>query len=926
MIKNFDEILIINASAGSGKTYQLTLRYLALLFMGAHPSRILAITFTKKAAKEMKERIAKALTGLSKGDSEFCALKDAISPLYDGDVEGRAKELLWLFLSTQNRISTIDSFVQQILRKFCFYASVKHDFEIMELDEGALKRLFLASLSGEQKRALCDFLDSRGESLNRVLELFGELYANESDLSFVKARYKEWSADRFGEAKELFLEIANRFYGYLSGEDGQKFPPERFWSPSIFIKKFELLLNEKNALSEHKSYKKFSNQKSEALFLELKEATRLYYEALSNDLIKFLIDEFGVYKLCRMAMFELSNTLSFDEISKRTKEMLENGVVESDFLYFRLDGEIEHILLDEFQDTSIVQFRIIRPLIDEIISGIGRGAFRSFFMVGDPKQSIYRFRGASAGMFEGVSEYIKKKVGARAKESYLDTNYRSDKLPVEFVNGLFLGHYGESFKKQKSNSKESGFYEVACTEADELIKKCADTVSGYIERGASADDIAVLCYTNDDVESVSSELESRGIAVLRESSKSITNDRFVSLIMLFLEYLYLSKNGKSAKVQKMGFLAGAGVEESLFDSVFEEIKKENSPSKVVLKLIEEFGLSNQNSIKLLEMSLLFDDIYSFLTSKAVTAQKKISGAESAGVSVMTVHLSKGLEFLYTVVCDTTKKRANPNYKPLLTLYRDFRLADLQLVSKAISFFIPSAKEAMEEEARLSGIDTLNANYVAFTRAKKGLSILKNSSGASKFSSLELTAGAVGDIVFEQKPKIVPRNNSGYLPNVPRKKIGTQKDFLIEKLFLPDDYDSIYFGLALHSFFEYGSGGDARMALKNRYGVLLRERLESAISIASSLELKELSLGGAIHREIGISTTEDGEQRFYRIDMLIEKEESAIILDFKSSSWQRDGYKAQLQNYKNLVKNSIRKDVVSYLALNKNGILQLEEVI
>jgi len=182
---DFKNILAINASAGSGKTYQLTLRYLSLLFLGAHPSKILAVTFTKKAAKEMRERIAQTLIGLSEGKiGAGSSLYEQIDSLYDGDVQKKAKLLLEKFLSSNNKISTIDSFVHQILRKFCFYANVRHDFELFMLDEGELKQRFLEMLP--DKKRFIGYLLSKNESVLKIISLFDALYEEESDLVVIR--------------------------------------------------------------------------------------------------------------------------------------------------------------------------------------------------------------------------------------------------------------------------------------------------------------------------------------------------------------------------------------------------------------------------------------------------------------------------------------------------------------------------------------------------------------------------------------------------------------------------------------------------------------------------------------------------------------------------------------------------------------------
>lgn len=113
--------------------------------------------------------------------------------------------------------------------------------------------------------------------------------------------------------------------------------------------------------------------------------------------------------------------LSFSDVTYLVYEILKLLGDDSEFLYFRLDAQIEHILLDEFQDTSILQYEILKPLIDEITSGEGIFENGSFFFVGDVKQSIYRFRGGVSALFQSVAEENSTHV------EKLLTNYRSQR-------------------------------------------------------------------------------------------------------------------------------------------------------------------------------------------------------------------------------------------------------------------------------------------------------------------------------------------------------------------------------------------------------------------------------------------------------------------------------------------------------------------
>ncbi len=929
-MNNFQNILAINASAGSGKTYQLTLRYLSLLFLGAHPSKILAVTFTKKAAKEMKERIAQTLMRLSSGEiADDDALMCAIRQVYDKDIRQKAKSILALYLSSNNKISTIDSFVHQILRKFCFYASVRHDFGLVNLGDGELKARFLELMDREQKERFADYLYVRGESIDKTLLLFASLYEEESDLGRIKSRFASYDRGEFYAARAAFLSAANRFYSFLCLAKPQKFTPREFTSVNEFLKtnSFEKLVTERENLAAHRDYKALSSAESEGMFADLKGALADYYEASSKDTIAFLLSEFEWYKRAKESLNREKNGLGFDDVAKIVKELLEEGRLDSDFLYFRLDGEIEHILIDEFQDTSILQFRIIRPLLDEILSGVGTGEFKSFFLVGDPKQSIYRFRGAAAGMFENATGYIRAKAEDRYKEAYLDTNYRSAKTPVEFVNSVFARPYGDIFKAQKSASSEVGFTEVVSVLPDEMTKSIVGKVSEYIGLGAKEEAITLLCYTNDDIEELSKALEAAGIKTQKESSKALIDDDNVRAVFAVMEYLLLKSLGLDARVQKLAFLSIVGAGDEEFERAVSTLRADMSPPSIVFSVVDSFGLANPNTVKLIELAMGFADIHTFFTSKIAQNEKKIS-IRQPGVTLMSVHKSKGLEFDYCILCDTLKKKDTARGRPILQIHKDFVLQELVVTGKSMAAMLPAVKSAMDAESEMEDRDLLNANYVAMTRAKKGMCVVRKSEGNSKLSGLFVKDGIVGEKLFCEEKADEQPSKRVYKGNKLKSRLGKQEDFAKETVYKPGDYAAINRGLALHAYFELSGervgAAETKTYIQNKYGLLLGSAIDDIVSLAYGFDMSAISIDktAKIYKEISVCTPDKNGSRLYRIDFLAVCDNKAVLIDFKSSHEAKEVYKKQLQNYAKIVSEILSLETETYLALNKGERLEL----
>jgi exodeoxyribonuclease V beta subunit len=179
-------------------------------------------------------------------------------------------------------------------------------------------------------------------------------------------------------------------------------------------------------------FKKGYEPRMDELLREIQSAVASQMRRREVLYFKELFIVLKLYIKSRQKMATQNNELSFDDITLNVHTLLREKL-ESEFLYFRLDSRIKHLLLDEFQDTSVIQFDILRPLIEEIRSGVGVNEGGSFFFVGDVKQSIYRFRGGVSALFHRVAELFDVKLEP------LKVNYRSRSEIVEFVNRSFRG-------------------------------------------------------------------------------------------------------------------------------------------------------------------------------------------------------------------------------------------------------------------------------------------------------------------------------------------------------------------------------------------------------------------------------------------------------------------------------------------------------
>ena len=300
------------------------------------------------------------------------------------------------------------------------------------------------------------------------------------------------------------------------------------------------------------------------------------------------------------------------------------------FLYFKIDSKFKHILLDEFQDTSTLQFLLLKPLIDEIFAGMGQSEFKSFFYVGDTKQSLYRFRGGVEELFDKVAE----RYGVKIEQ--MDTNYRSSRHVVEQVNRWFEPIM-EGYVPQRNKEGASEGY-VKVLESEDLIADAVEKVKALLDLGINVNDIALLVSTNKDGQSLQEACERKGIDTLLKTSSSLKNVPKIAALVAMVSYLfYGEKIDAEALLLKVGKILDT-MDLSWFSAFM-------SPLQVVDRLVREFGYfdNDLNILKLLEFASAFPDIPAFLeefeTSSIAVASNSVHGAK-----IMTIHGSKGLEF------------------------------------------------------------------------------------------------------------------------------------------------------------------------------------------------------------------------------------------------------------------------------------------
>ncbi|GAA6809282.1 RecB-like helicase [Helicobacter pylori] len=902
------QCMALKASAGSGKTFALSVRFLALLFKGANPSEILTLTFTKKATAEMKERILDYLKILQKENLEDEKEKEKsqnilkeleekyrLNPSF---VQNRAQKVYQRFLNAEIRISTIDAFFQSILRKFCWFVGLSANFEVNEdtkAHQQQLNESFLSALNGEQLEELSVFIaqclsyDSYTSDsiLERLRFLKNKLYLFDSN-------EKEPAFDEEGFLEKL-RSLNQQIQSIETASDRAK--------TAIKCDDFRGFLNSSLTWLEKKSeyiyFKKLKNEipTLESECEEIENDLKRYYEARETEIFKKFPKFIQLYDKATSKI----QALDFDAIKDKVHALL-NGYEEmpAEFFYFRLDSKIAHILIDEFQDTSLNDYKILAPFIDEIKAGIGQAKWqRSVFFVGDVKQSIYAFRGSFSSLFESV-----------AKDFYHDNlqfNHRSSPLIINYVNTIFKKAYQNSstayleqkYPKASPNKHATDGYVKVSLVADErelLLEQILQEAKNLLEHRIEPKDITILCATNDDALEIKNYLQ-ENLSAIRPSTESSANlSQFVEskIIKNALKYALAEEPYKPFYKHSVLKLAGYLHDDAIALAGFNP--KKESVAGFVWKVMEWFELYGECAQICLELAVGCEDADGFLEKLEA---KKIASFNLKGAQIMTIHKSKGMQFPYVIVCERLGKPKSNNSNQFLEEYNGTELIRLYYRMKNREVVDKDYARALDEEEAAKDHEETNVYYVAFTRAELGLVVVADKKGMhEKLDLAPLEEGEIALVISSQKEPLIP--SVVIKPHA----YGEQVQEIEEE---PSDYEknndqeAINFGIALHKGLEcqYAYCIPKKSILEylnyhhGFYGLDHQALEESLELFENDAKIQALFKNLALRGEVAFLF----EGVVSRIDVLLwDKGQNLYVLDYKSSQNYQQSHKAQVSHY------------------------------
>ncbi len=914
------QCMALKASAGSGKTFALSVRFLALLFKGANPSEILTLTFTKKATAEMKERILDYLKILQKENLEDEKEKEKSQNilkeleekyrLNPSLVQNSAQKIYQRFLNAEIRISTIDAFFQSILRKFCWFVGLSANFEVNEdtkAHQQQLNEIFLSALNNKQLEELSVFITQC---------LSYDSYTSDSILErlrFLKNKLYLFDPNKKEPAfdEEGFLEKLRNLNQQIQSVETASNEAKKAIKCDDFRGFLNSSLTWLEKKSEYRFFKKFKDEipTLESECEEIENDLKRYYEARESALFKKFPKFIQLYDKATSKI----QALDFDAIKDKVHALL-NGYEEmpAEFFYFRLDSRIAHILIDEFQDTSLNDYKILAPFIDEIKAGIGQAKWhRSVFFVGDVKQSIYGFRGSFSSLFESVS-----------KDFYhdnLEFNHRSSPLIINYVNTIFKKAYQNSptayleqkYPKASSNKHARDGYVKVSLVADErelLLEQILQEAKNLLEHRIDPKDIAILCTRNEDALEIKDYLQKNLSAIRPSTESSAKLSQFVEskIIKNVLEYALAEEPYKPFYKHSVLKLAGYLHDDAIALAGFNP--KKESVAGFVWKVMESFELYTECAQICLELAVGCEDANEFL--KKLEA-KEIASFKAEGAQIMTIHKSKGMQFPYVIVCERLGKPKTNNSNQFLEEYSGIELIRLYYRMKNREVVDKDYARALDKEEAAKDYEETNVYYVAFTRAELGLIVVakdkdqkkdkKESKNKGMREKLDLAPLEEGEIVPVISPQKEPLSTSVVIkPHA----YGEQVQEIEEE---PSDYEknndqeAINFGIALHKGLEYQYA--YRIPKKSVleylnyhhgfYGLDYQALEESLELFEDDAKIQALFKNLALRGEVAFLF----EGVVSRMDVLLwDKGQNLYVLDYKSSQNYQQSHKAQVSYY------------------------------
>lgn len=601
---------VYNASAGSGKTFTLVKEYLKVLLQSEDIFRfqkILAITFTNKAAGEMKERVLDNLQAFSEGETND--LLDVIlseTTLDKTTVKERSKKILDEILRNYSAfsITTIDSFTHKIIKSFAYDLGLSLNFEV-EMDAVSLLNeavdVLISKIGTDDAltKLLIDFSlekadDDKSWDISRELSEFSKILLNEddnkhfkklankqlADFTNLKTKLKKHQKDintRWKQIGDEALQVIETM-GINHKDFYRTMLPNHFVALANNPEKAKFFEQSKlrERIEENNFYAKSkSDDIKTAIEGVLPELLRLYMESESM-YQQFLMNKLALKSIIPLAVLnninqELSHVKEENNLRLNAEfnQLISDNIKDqpAPFIYERIGQRFMHYFIDEMQDTSSLQWQNLIPLIDNALAQENS----NLLLVGDGKQAIYRWRGGKSEQFIGLGSGEDNPFHLPKEVKTLETNFRSYAEVINF-NNQFFQHtanflQNESYKqlfvegnKQLENSKKGGYVSLSFLEKEEdkeeeLIKypKKVLKIVNDLKTDFSLNEICILVRKKKDGIAVANYLSENGVDIISSETLLLQNSAKVAFIINVLQIIQ-HPNDKETCLEILYFL------------------------------------------------------------------------------------------------------------------------------------------------------------------------------------------------------------------------------------------------------------------------------------------------------------------------------------------------------------------------------------
>ena len=832
-------LTVYKASAGSGKTFTLATEYIRLIVENPTSYKnILAVTFTNKATEEMKMRILSQLYGIWQGLPESDNYLQVIVEKTDYPpklIRERAGQGLSNLLHNYNyfRVETIDTFFQSVLRNMARELDLTTNLRIglndVQVEELAVDQL-IADLSTTDvmlqwilKYIMESISDEKTWNVISQIKRFGRTIFNNEYKEVSQALEQKMEEKGFFEryttqlreirkaAEERMILIGESFFDTLEGEglSIDDLANKNRGIAGFFLKLQKGVFDPSienatvaNCLGNPEKWCAKTHPRRDFI-LSLAEGTL-------GDILRFAIEErprqWKLYKSADLTLRHLNQLRLLGSIEKKVRELNENNnrfllsdtqqllhaLIEgsdSPFIFEKIGTQLEHVMIDEFQDTSTVQWQNFRVLLDEAMSHEGG----SNLIVGDVKQSIYRWRSGDWRLLNDIEQQFRQQ---QIETIPLKKNYRSERNVITF-NNHFFSHAAElEYQEQQELNPE---------EAEQLKRAYADVMQEIPEGNEAAGEVCVTLLPAEDYQTTTlqqvadtiSELTGRGVPQREIAILVRVNNQIPVIAQYFLEQMPEVKI-----VSDEAFRLDASVAVNLLVSALrllthpddlltqaaivklyhiDVLKEQTEDNELLLRtndlsqLLPEAFRSQREVLITMPLYELAERLYAIFELERLNEQsayvfafydqlasyvsentadidsflaawdesicgKTIQSEETNGVRILSIHKSKGLEFDYVICpfCDWQLEKQSGNIlwcQPTEEPFSDLPLTPVDY-SRGQMMGTIYEKDYLHEHLQ-NTVDNLNLLYVAFTRACKGLYVFgKRGAKASRSGLIE----------------------------------------------------------------------------------------------------------------------------------------------------------------------------------------------